>query len=95
MLFCDVVQSFIHEPTPESFIHKPTPAERMQHSGLSSICPFAGPGAFDFRQGDSNGTLFWDVVRSFIHKPTPEQNACHAPKPILLDTGNLNFPYPW
>ena len=55
----------------------------------------AGPGAFDFKQGDGNGTLFWDVVRSFIHHPTAEQTACHHPKPVLLDTGNINFPYPW
>ena len=55
----------------------------------------AGPGAFDFQQGDDNGTLFWKVVRSFIHLPSKAQNECHAPKPILLDTGNINFPYPW
>jgi hypothetical protein len=26
-------------------------------------------------------------VRNFIRKPTPEQEACHKPKPILLDVG--------
>lgn len=55
----------------------------------------AGPGAFDFQQGDNNGTLFWRVVRSFIKLPSAEATACHAPKPILLDTGNIQFPYPW
>ncbi|KAK9785596.1 hypothetical protein WJX73_002285 [Symbiochloris irregularis] len=54
-----------------------------------------GPGAFDFKQGDNNGTLFWRLVRSFIHIPTAEQADCHAPKPILLDTGNINIPYAW
>lgn len=54
-----------------------------------------GPGAFDFKQGDNNGTLFWKLVRSFIHLPSAEQTACHAPKPILLDTGNINIPYAW
>ena len=55
----------------------------------------AGPGAFDFRQGDTNGTAFWRLVRHFIHEPSAAQAACHAPKPILLDTGSLNIPYAW
>lgn len=46
-----------------------------------------GPGAFDFVQSDTNGTAFWRLVRNFITKPTKEQEACHAPKPILLDVG--------
>jgi neutral ceramidase len=54
-----------------------------------------GPGAFDFRQGDTNGTAFWRLVRNFIREPTPEQEACHAPKPILLDVGEMHFPYEW
>lgn len=55
----------------------------------------AGPGAFDFRQGDTHGTAFWRLVRHFIHEPSAAQAACHAPKPILLDTGSLNIPYAW
>ena len=47
----------------------------------------AGPGAFDFVQSDTNGTAFWRLVRNFIRKPSKEQEACHAPKPILLDVG--------
>jgi neutral ceramidase len=56
---------------------------------LPALLPFlpAGPGAFDFTQSDTNGTAFWRLVRNFITKPTPEQEACHAPKPILLDVG--------
>ncbi|KAL4436684.1 hypothetical protein ABPG75_003823 [Micractinium tetrahymenae] len=54
-----------------------------------------GPGAFDFTQGDTNGTAFWRLVRNFIQKPTPEQEACHAPKPILLDVGEMHYPYEW
>ncbi len=34
-------------------------------------------------------------MRHFIHEPTPAQAACHAPKPILLDTGSLAIPYAW
>ena len=51
-----------------------------------------GPGAFDFTQSDTNGTAFWRLVRNFIHKPGPDQIACHAPKPILLDVGELRLP---
>lgn len=47
----------------------------------------AGPGAFDFTQGDLNGTTFWRLVRDFLHVPSEQQKACQAPKPILLDTG--------
>lgn len=54
-----------------------------------------GPGAFDFEQSDTNGTAFWRLVRNFIKKPTPEQDSCHAPKPILLDVGEMHFPYEW
>lgn len=54
-----------------------------------------GPGAFDFKQGDTNGTAFWRLVRNFITKPGPEQIACHTPKPILLDVGEMHFPYDW
>ena len=46
-----------------------------------------GPGAFDFKQSDVNGTLFWKIVRDFITTPTKEQEDCHSPKPILLDVG--------
>jgi hypothetical protein len=55
----------------------------------------AGPGAFDFKQGDTNGTLFWRVVRHFLKEPSEEQVACQAPKPILLDTGSVHIPYEW
>lgn len=54
-----------------------------------------GPGAFDFYQSETNSTAFWRMVRNFIHPPTPEQEDCHSPKPILLDVGNFNYPYPW
>jgi hypothetical protein len=46
-----------------------------------------GPGAFDFTQSDTNGTLFWRLVRDFITTPTKQQEDCHKPKPILLDVG--------
>ena len=55
-----------------------------------------GPGAFDFVQGDnSTGKPLWNFVRNMIATPTREQTQCHSPKPILLDTGETKFPYPW
>jgi len=54
-----------------------------------------GPGMFDFRQGTTLGNPFWNLVRDFISKPTKELIDCHHPKPIILATGQMNFPYPW
>ena len=60
---------------------------------LPAVC--AGPGAFDFKQGDTEGTFFWRVVSHFLKDPSAEQIACQAPKPILLDTGSVHVPYEW
>jgi hypothetical protein len=48
-----------------------------------------GPGAFDFQQGTTtnNSNPLWELVGGILHNPNEEQEACHAPKPILLDTG--------
>ena len=48
-----------------------------------------GPGEFDFTQGSNTSNPFWDFVSGLIKDPSPEQEACHAPKPILLDTGEV------
>ncbi|KAI1481219.1 Neutral/alkaline nonlysosomal ceramidase [Daldinia eschscholtzii] len=57
-----------------------------------------GPGAFDFTQHDSNASNtspVWRVVGGMLKSPTEEQIACHAPKPILLDVGEVSSPYQW
>lgn len=54
-----------------------------------------GPGAFDFKQGDKSGNKFWNFIRNFLHAPSQEQRECHSPKPILLDTGEMDSPYEW
>lgn len=55
-----------------------------------------GSGAFDFRQGDTSGnSTLWKIVRGFIKNPSREQIHCQAPKPILLDTGEIHDPYAW
>jgi len=55
----------------------------------------AGPGAFDFKQGDTKGGFFWRAVGQFLANPNQAQIACQAPKPILLDTGEATLPYAW
>lgn len=57
-----------------------------------------GPGAFDFTQhsGNENTTSpVWKVVSRLLKDATPEQRACHSPKPILLDVGEIHTPYDW
>jgi neutral ceramidase len=54
-----------------------------------------GPGMFDFSQGTTTGNIFWNKVRDFLSKPTNEEIACQHPKPILLNTGDVDVPYAW
>ena len=41
------------------------------------------------------GNAFWKLVRNLLKTPGKEQIACHYPKPILLDTGEMKLPYDW
>lgn len=54
-----------------------------------------GPGAFDFTQGSTNSTQLWNAVRNLLRKPSDELRECHRPKPIVLATGEMDFPYLW
>ncbi|KAK2440825.1 Neutral/alkaline non-lysosomal ceramidase [Trifolium repens] len=54
-----------------------------------------GPGSFDFKQGDNKGNPFWKLVRNLVKTLTRKQIDCQHPKPILLDTGEMNVPYEW
>lgn len=54
-----------------------------------------GPGAFDFSQSQNSSNAFWNIVSGFLSEPSEDQIKCHAPKPILLNTGNLRRPYRW
>ncbi|KAL8683803.1 MAG: hypothetical protein Q9186_000291 [Xanthomendoza sp. 1 TL-2023] len=83
----------------------------VQHPNGSQVttCPAAlgysfaagttdGPGAFDFKQnntGSPNANPVWSLVRNFLREPSESQKACHAPKPILLDVGEIERPYLW
>ncbi|OAA59485.1 neutral ceramidase precursor [Cordyceps fumosorosea ARSEF 2679] len=56
------------------------------------------PGAFDFTQGDSgkpNANPIWKVVSGLLRVPSAAQKKCQEPKPILLDVGEMQEPYPW
>ncbi|RYP52669.1 hypothetical protein DL768_002225 [Monosporascus sp. mg162] len=57
-----------------------------------------GPGIFDFTQHDGNPNTtspVWSVVSGMLKEPSGAQNACHSPKPILLDVGEITSPYQW
>jgi neutral ceramidase len=56
------------------------------------------PGMFDFTQGDSgdpDANPLWNLVKGLLSEPSPEQKACQQPKPVLLNIGELEEPYPW
>lgn len=56
-----------------------------------------GPGAFDFTQNDPGApnNPLWEVVSDLLRAPSPEQVKCQAPKPVLLDVGEMETPYAW
>lgn len=81
----------------------------LPNGSVARTCPAAlgysfaagtsdGPGAFDFTQHDGNEDTtspMWRVVSRLLKEPTDEQRACHSPKPILLDVGEMYSPYQW
>uniref|UniRef100_H2YR11 Neutral ceramidase n=1 Tax=Ciona savignyi TaxID=51511 RepID=H2YR11_CIOSA len=60
-----------------------------------------GAGAFNFVQGMTRGTPFWNTIRDILAKiictvePPREYYNCHQPKPVLLPTGYMDKPYDW
>ena len=48
-----------------------------------------GSGVSGFTQGARSSSYPWSLITSFISNPSVEHESCHAPKPILLDTGNV------
>ncbi|XP_050511965.1 neutral ceramidase isoform X2 [Diabrotica virgifera virgifera] len=54
-----------------------------------------GPGLYPFRQGTKNDNPLWTFLRNKIAAPTQEDKDCHYPKPILLMTGRMKWPYEW
>uniref|UniRef100_A0A8C5JLP8 Neutral ceramidase n=1 Tax=Junco hyemalis TaxID=40217 RepID=A0A8C5JLP8_JUNHY len=55
-----------------------------------------GVGALNFTQGSVEGDPFWDQIRDqLLGEPSNETKACHQPKPILFNTGEMTWPHPW
>ncbi|KAF8471149.1 Neutral/alkaline nonlysosomal ceramidase [Kalaharituber pfeilii] len=56
-----------------------------------------GPGAFDFTQNDPGtpNNPLWFLIRNLLKAPSEDQVACHEPKPILLNVGEMDQPYAW
>eukprot|EP00250_Pteridium_aquilinum_P019165 c24326_g1_i2 orf=126-2429(-) len=84
----------------------PSTSDEGQKGSVVTTCPAAvgfsfaagttdGPGAFDFKQGDDQGNMFWKLVGSLLKAPSQEQIDCQQPKPILIDTGEMKAPYAW
>ncbi|KAI8979014.1 Neutral/alkaline nonlysosomal ceramidase [Pilobolus umbonatus] len=54
-----------------------------------------GPASFGFYQNTTKSTVGWDLIKNMIRTPTEAQVKCQQPKPILLDTGNIQMLNPW
>ncbi|WMV27801.1 hypothetical protein MTR67_021186, partial [Solanum verrucosum] len=54
-----------------------------------------GPGVFGFQQGDTEINPFWKKLRDVLREPSPYQVGCQKPKTVLLDSGEMFWPYPW
>jgi neutral ceramidase len=81
----------------------------LADGSIAQTCPAAlgysfaagtsdGPGAFDFTQADSgnpDASPVWAVVSGLLRAPSEKQKACQAPKPVLLDVGEMSTPYAW
>lgn len=50
-----------------------------------------GPGEPFFTQGTLKDNFFWNIARNVLTRsPSAVQTACHYPKPILLNTGEVS-----
>ncbi|XP_026489460.2 neutral ceramidase-like [Vanessa tameamea] len=54
-----------------------------------------GANILNITQGTIINSTLWDAIGGIVAPPTEDDVACHAPKPILLATGRVNFPVPW
>jgi neutral ceramidase len=53
-----------------------------------------GPGVGDFAQA-VEANPFWKFVGGVIKTPSAKQKECQGVKKILLDVGEMDFPFPW
>ncbi|XP_054266044.1 neutral ceramidase isoform X2 [Macrosteles quadrilineatus] len=54
-----------------------------------------GPGVFPFSQQIVTPNPLWNSIRNLIYGPSEKQKMCHYPKPIMLTTGEMTFPFEW
>ncbi|VDO08390.1 unnamed protein product [Rodentolepis nana] len=54
-----------------------------------------GPGVADFTQGMLKTKQPWSFITALLTEPTEKMIECHAPKPILIATGLMDYPIPW
>ncbi|KAI8984590.1 Neutral/alkaline nonlysosomal ceramidase [Mycotypha africana] len=54
-----------------------------------------GPALNGFYQNTTSGTFGWNIIKDIVQKPSEWQKKCQAPKPILLDTGEIEIKHPW
>lgn len=82
------------------------PVADFKSGNMTTTCPPAmgysfaagttdGVGSSFFRQGDTAGSPFWNVVRVVIKNPSKKLRLCQQPKPILIASGELFSPYAW
>ncbi|XKL62114.1 hypothetical protein PGB90_001947 [Kerria lacca] len=97
------VHQFVHMPSQSTEYEDPNTGEKLKvHGCLPAMGhSFAagttdGPGLFGFKQGETmpNNPL-WNALTNTIATPSENQTKCHGIKPILLTTGEMNFPFEW
>ncbi|CAH1405695.1 unnamed protein product [Nezara viridula] len=97
-----VVHQYVDMPSRNVPYRNPKTGEVSMVRGCSPAMGYSfaagttdGPGAFSFKQGTTTTNPLWNALTDLLAEPTPELIACHAPKPILLATGLMNFPVQW
>ena len=57
-----------------------------------------GPGLPHFIQhgsNSSNAPMPWNALSAMLKRPGQDQVRCQAPKPVILDVGEVHIPYEW
>ncbi|XP_071438789.1 neutral ceramidase [Hetaerina americana] len=97
-----VIHQFVDMPNQEVIYYNRRSRSNIKAHGCLPAMGYSfgagttdGPGARAFGQGSTMDNPLWNRVRNLIHEPSSEQVECHGAKPILVPTGELNFPYEW
>lgn len=97
-----VVHQYVHMPSQKAIYKNPFSGEEHVVHGCNAAMGYSfaagttdGPGEFNFVQGTTTDNPLWNMVRDFLSKPSQQQINCQGAKPILLNTGEMSFPYEW